>query len=257
MSGLQGRIAVVTGASRANGIGAAVCRELARHRAGIFFTHWTPFDEAQSYESGGGPDALLAELRATGVPAAAMAVDLGNPGAAPRLLDAVQRELGAPAILVNNATHWEPASFRDLTEAVVDAHTAVNVRGTLMLSVEFARRTEGSGWGRIISLVSGQDRSGEAENLPYGATKGAISAFTRYLAVEVAPLGITVNAVDPGPTDTGWMDATLKQELLQVAPTGRLGRPEDAARLIAFLASDAAEWITGQVIHSDGAHPLA
>jgi 3-oxoacyl-[acyl-carrier protein] reductase len=88
--------------------------------------------------------------------------------------------------------------------------------------------------------------------LAYIATKGAIEAFTVTLSAEIASRGITVNAVDPGPTDTGWMTEDIKRELLSRSPLGRLGGPQDTARLIAFLASDAAEWITGQVIHSRG-----
>ena len=88
--------------------------------------------------------------------------------------------------------------------------------------------------------------------LAYAATKGAISAFTLSLSAELAPLGITVNAVNPGPTDTGWMNEEIKQELLPKFPSGRIGIPEDAARLVAFLASEEAEWITGQVLNSEG-----
>lgn len=101
-------------------------------------------------------------------------------------------------------------------------------------------------------MVSGQDKGPMPGELAYVATKGAISAFTVSLAAEVASLGITVNAVDPGPTDSGWMTGELKESLLQKSPTGRIGQPEDAARLVAFLASDDAQWITGQIIHSDG-----
>lgn len=249
------RIAVVTGASRMNGIGAAICRELARRGFAIFFTHWTPFDERTGYAAGGGPAALAEELADLG-PVAHMPLNLAEPGSASRLIDTVENQLGRPSVLVNNAAHWESASFRDLTEAIIDAHMAVNVRGTLMLSAEFARRIQNDGYGRIISLVSGQDHHGEPDNLPYGATKGAISAMTRYLAVELAPLNITVNALDPGPTDTGWMEPEVKEGIRQMSPMGRIGQPEDAARVVAFLASEEAQWVTGQVIRADGGFPL-
>jgi 3-oxoacyl-[acyl-carrier protein] reductase len=88
--------------------------------------------------------------------------------------------------------------------------------------------------------------------LAYAATKGAVEAFTLSLAAGVAAKGITVNAVNPGPTDTGWMTTELAARLTRAFPAGRLGQPEDAARLVAFLAGDDAEWITGQIIHSEG-----
>jgi 3-oxoacyl-[acyl-carrier protein] reductase len=90
------------------------------------------------------------------------------------------------------------------------------------------------------------------DNLAYAATKGAVEAFTTSLAAGVARLGITVNAVDPGGTDTGWMSAELYEQLKALSPRGRVGQPEDAARLVAFLASEDADWITGQIIHSRG-----
>jgi 3-oxoacyl-[acyl-carrier protein] reductase len=250
VEGLRGKVAVVTGASRTQGIGAAICRELAGHGVRVFFTQWVAADIANGYDIGGGPQALLRELQSFG-PAATM--ELVAHGAATRLLDAAEAAVGRPSILVNNATHCTPTSVHAITEAVVDAHAAVNVRGTLTLSAEFARRSVDLGWGRIVSLVSGQDHSGERGNLAYGATKGAISAMTRYLALETASYGITVNAVDPGPTDTGWMDDALRAEVLAGEPMGRLGRPEDAA----LLCSDHAALITGQVTVSDGGFSLA
>ncbi len=121
-----------------------------------------------------------------------------------------------------------------------------------LLSVEFARRYGNGSGKRIVNLSSGQARGPMVDELAYVATKGAIEAFTLSLSAEVATLGITVNAVNPGPTDTGWMTEWLKAELVRKTGLGRLGQPEDAARLIAFLCSDAAGWITGQVIHSEG-----
>jgi 3-oxoacyl-[acyl-carrier protein] reductase len=122
----------------------------------------------------------------------------------------------------------------------------------MLLSVGFARRFTNKTGGRIINLTSGQSLGPMPGELAYIATKGAIEAFTVTLSAEIASRGITVNAVDPGPTDTGWMTEEIKRQLLSRSPLGRLGGPQDAARLIAFLASDAAEWITGQVIHSRG-----
>ncbi|MBO0782418.1 MAG: SDR family oxidoreductase [Ktedonobacteraceae bacterium] len=155
--------------------------------------------------------------------------------------------------MVNNATHDDTqAPFDQLYAATLDAYYAVNMRGTMLLSVEFARRFALPSGGRIINLTSGQGRGAMPGKLAYVATKGAIEAFTITLAVEVAPRGITVNAVDPGPTDTGWLTEEIKRELSPRFPMGRIGQPEDAARLITFLASEDAGWVTGQIIRSTG-----
>jgi 3-oxoacyl-[acyl-carrier protein] reductase len=126
------------------------------------------------------------------------------------------------------------------------------MRGAFLLTVKFARRFSEKSGGRILNLTSGQSLMPMPGELAYAATKGAIEAFTVSLSAELAPRGITVNAVDPGATDTGWMTEQVKQELLPRFPQGRIGQPEDAARLVAFLASDEAAWITGQVLHSRG-----
>lgn len=251
---LTGRVAVVTGASRRQGIGAAVCRMFAGHGADILFTHWQAYDHVQPYGADtDGPHALLRELRELGVRAEALAIDLADPASPGRVLDAAAARLGPPMILVNNAAHSVNADYRTLDAASLDAHYAVNVRATLLLSVEFARRYRGGPGGRIISLSSGQGVGPMPGELPYAATKGAIEAFTTSLAPDVSALGITVNAVDPGGTDTGWMSEDLKAHIRQELGFGRIGLPEDAARLILFLASDAGAWVTGQTIHSRGA----
>ena len=250
---LTGRIALVTGASRPRGIGTAICRALAAKGADVFFTHWTPFDGTQPADADdAAPAALRDELRAHGVRAEELAVDLSDPAAPERVLDEAIARLGPLSILVNNAAHSTRDGYETLDAATLDAHYAVNLRATALLSAGFARRHAGGPGGRIVNLTSGQSRGPMPGELAYVATKGAIEAFTVSLSVEVAPRGITVNAVNPGPTDTDWMTEEIRAAVLARMPMGRLGQPEDAARLIAFLASDDAAWITGQVIHSEG-----
>ncbi|MDQ5810436.1 MAG: SDR family oxidoreductase [Actinomycetota bacterium] len=250
---LRGRVALVTGASRPRGIGTAICRVLAARGADVFFTHWVPFDGTQPV--GADPEAptvLLEELRGVGVRAESMEIDLSLPESPERLLDAATERLGPPSILVNNAAHSTRDDFENLDASTLDAHYAVNVRAMALLSVGFARRYLGGSGGRIINLTSGQSLGPMIGELAYAASKGAIEAFTVTLAAEVGHKDITVNAVNPGPTDTGWMTEEIKRELAAKFPSGRVGEPEDAARLVAFLAGDEASWITGQILHSEG-----
>lgn len=244
---------MVTGASRRQGIGAAICRALAAAGADICFTYWQSYDEQMPWGADGdGPHLLREELRDRGVRCEGLAGDLADPAAVMQLLDETERRLGTPSILVNNATYSTRDGFEWLDAATLDAHYAVNMRGAFLLSVEFARRWPGGSGGRIINLTSGQSLGPMPDELAYAATKGAVEAFTVSLAAGVASRGITVNAVNPGPTDTGWMTDDVKQTLFSRFPQGRIGEPDDAARLVTFLAGDDAQWITGQVIHSEG-----
>ena len=250
---VEGRVALVTGASRRRGIGTAICRALAANGADVFFSHWLSFDRTQPV--GADPDApaaLQEELRSTGVRAEGIEIDLSLPDSPGRLLDAVAERLGPPSILVNNAAYSTRDGFEKLDAETLDAHYAINLRATALLSVGFARRYPGGPGGRIVNLTSGQSLGPMPGELAYAATKGAIEAFTVTLAAEVGHRGITVNAVNPGPTDTGWMTEEIKEELSAKFPSGRVGEPEDAARLVAFLSSDEARWITGQILHSEG-----
>lgn len=252
---LKGKFALVTGASRGNGIGAATCRALSMQGANILFTTWQAYDREQPHGADeNGPMALEAELLNAGVKVRRLEVDLADPDCAARVLDAAQGWLGLPDILVNNAAHSTHDGFELLDAATLDAHYAVNMRATFLLSAEFARRakTLGRRGGRIISMSSGQACGPMPGELAYAATKGAIEAFTLSLASELAPLGITVNAVDPGATDTGWMTGQMRQEWNVPSGVLRINQPEDAARVIVFLASDVARHITGQVLHARG-----
>jgi 3-oxoacyl-[acyl-carrier protein] reductase len=251
--GLRGRVAVVTGVGRRRGIGSAVCRALAARGADVAFSYWKPYDRGMPWDPDEDEPRLLAEeLGDAGVRAEAFEVDLSLAASPKRLLDAAGSGLGTPSILVNAAAHSTRDGYEGLDAETIDAHHAVNVRAMALLSVLFARRYPGGPGGRIVNFSSGQSLGPMEDELAYGMTKGAIEAFTRSLAAGVGHKGITVNAVNPGPTDTGWVSEELGRELASKFPAGRIGQPEDAARLVAFLAGDEAAWITGQTIHSEG-----
>ncbi len=249
---LRGRVALVTGVGRRAGIGAAVCRALAARGADICISYWREYDREMPWDSEDNePELLLQELRGRGVRAVGVELDLSIAESPKELLDHAEKETGSVSILVNVAAHSERDGFEALDAAGLDAHYAVNVRAMAMLCVLFARQYDGTS-GRIVNFSSGQTLGPMVGELAYVATKGAIEAFTRTLAAEVGHKGITVNAVNPGPTDTGWMSEELERELVPKFALGRMGNPDDAARLVVFLASDEAAWITGQTINCEG-----
>jgi 3-oxoacyl-[acyl-carrier protein] reductase len=253
----QSKVALITGASRKAGIGAAIARELARAGADIFIAYYRPYDhEVGLADDPDEPQWLLAELRDMGRRAEGFEIDLSDLGAPGSLFDRAEAAVGPVTILVNNAVRSLRDGIENLNADQLDKHYAINVRAMALLCAEFVRRYKRNlsqrTSGRIINLSSGQGLKPMPGELAYAATKGAVEAFTRSLSAEVARLGITVNAVDPGATDTGWIASELKEKWAAESPMGRIGAPEDAARLIRFLASAEAEWITGQIIHSRG-----
>lgn len=250
---LVGRVALVTGASRRTAIGAAISRRLSADGAAILVHSWSPHDAAQPWGADeGGPEALLADLRARGGAAEHVSADLADPRSPAALVRSARDAFGRVDILVANHARSSDQSLEELTADEIDLTFAVNTRATLLLVQAFAAQHDGAPGGRVVLFTSGQYHGGMPGELPYVASKGALHQLTPSLAIHLAPRGITVNCVDPGPNDTGWADDETRQAVAARHPGGRWSTPEDAARAVAWLVSDEADWITGQVLASDG-----
>jgi 3-oxoacyl-[acyl-carrier protein] reductase len=151
--------------------------------------------------------------------------------------------------LVLSHAHDIESGILDTTAESFDRHVAVNARASLLLIAAFARQIPDTG-GSIVALTSDHTTG----NLPYGASKGALDRIVISAARELAPLRISANVLNPGPIDTGWMTDAVRKQLTADQPSGRLGQPRDIAEVVAFLISPAGRWISGQLLHSDGAY---
>lgn len=250
---LQGRVALVTGVGRRNGIGFAVARRLAQLGADLFIQSWAPFDVERGYAGSDERGEVSTELRSLGTKVDARELDFIDPIAPRTLIEAAVGTFGHVDILVLNHAYSSQGHLEELTAEEIDKHLAVNVRASLLLLMEWAERHDDTRpGGRVILMTSGQHLGPMPGELAYVASKGALHQLTRSLSTHLAPRGITVNTVNPGPTDTGWADSETYRILLAASPQGRWGQPDDAARLIAWLATDDARWVTGQVINSTG-----
>ena len=251
---LDGRVAVVTGGSRRGAIGAAVARRLATDGAKVLVHSWSPYDAEREWGAdAGGPEALVDEIRASGSDAVHYAADFADPDTPAAVVQAARDAYGHVDILVANHARSVRQSLEQLTAAEIDLSYAVNTRATLLLIQAFAaqHRDERAG-GRVVLFTSGQYHGAMAEELPYMASKAALHELTPTLAVHLAARAITVNCVNPGPNDTGWAEPGVVAESAHHVPGGRWSTPADTARLVGWLVSDEADWVTGQTIASDG-----
>jgi 3-oxoacyl-[acyl-carrier protein] reductase len=237
------RVALVTGASRDAGIGAAVARRLAADGLRVVVHGFSPADAEQPW----GADDGFTERLAAEVGGIALTADLADAAAPAAIAGACVAAFGRLDVVVANHARSSSFGLAELTAEEIDLTYAVNVRATLLLARELARRPEAS---RLVLFTSGQYDGAMAGELPYIASKGALHQLTKSLAVAMAPA--TVNCIDPGPTDTGYADAALAEDVAARSPRGRWGTPEETARLVSWLVGEEADWVTGQVIASDG-----
>jgi len=244
---LAGRNALVTGVSRRAGIGLAIARQLLSGAASVFAQGWTPHDAAQPW--GAEPGGTEAVARALGVPF--IEADFADPASPAEVVGAARSALGPLDLLIVNHARSGLGRLGELTAEEIDAFLHENVRASLLLVQEFAaQHDDGRAGGRVVLFTSGQHLAPMSREVAYAVSKGALHQATRTLAEELADRRITVNAVNPGPTDTGW--GLGDHDPGRAMPFGRWGEPDDAARLVAWLCSDDARWITGQVIDSEG-----
>jgi 3-oxoacyl-[acyl-carrier protein] reductase len=244
---LSGRNALVTGVSRRAGIGHAVALRLLSAGARVVIQGWAPHDAGQP--SGADPGGTERVAHDLGVPFAE--VDFADAAAPERVVAAAVDALGPLDILIVNHARSGMGGLAGLTAPEIDAFLHENVRASLLLVREYAVRHDDSrDGGRVVLLTSGQHLGPMPGEVAYAVSKGALQQATATLADELAARRITVNAVNPGPTDTGW--GLAERDPAAEMPMGRWGEPDDAARLIVWLCSDDARWITGQTINSEG-----
>jgi 3-oxoacyl-[acyl-carrier protein] reductase len=244
---LTGRVALVTGVSRRAGIGFAITRRLLVAGARVFAQGWTPHDATQVW----GADAEAADaVRTLGDRVRYSEADFADPDAPHSVVAATRAAFGHVDLLIVNHARSGHGRLADTTAAELDAFLHENVRAAILLVKEFASQHDGRAGGRVVLMTSGQHLAPMSREVAYAVSKGALHQATKTLADELIDRGITVNTVNPGPTDTGWDISGCDPS--PSMPLGRWGEPDDAARLVVWLCSDEAGWITGQVIDSEG-----
>jgi 3-oxoacyl-[acyl-carrier protein] reductase len=243
MSNAHLRSAIVTGGSK--GIGAAIAKRLARDGFAVSVNYGHDREAAE---------AVVAEIIQSGGQAIAVQADLADRSSMATLFNAAEKIFGGVDVLVNNAGTMPLSPLADVEDDDFERIVGLNLGGVFRGMREAARRMRDGG--RVISFSSSVVGLYQPTYSVYGATKGAIEAMTHILAKELAPRGITVNAVSPGPIDTGlFRHGKTPQQIEAIEklnPFGRLGQPDEIASLVAFLASPDSAWVNGQTIRANG-----
>jgi len=243
---LKNRVAVVTGGGK--GIGRAISVQLARDGAAVAV--WD-LDAKSAHET-------VALITGEGGRAIACEGDASSKEGIAGSLARTQKELGAPAILVNNAGITGFVPFLDITEEAWDRMIAVNLKGPFLCTRAMLPDMLAAGWGRIINISSSSTQTGAPAMAHYVSSKGGVVGLTKALAIELAARGVTVNHVPPGFIDTPMLRASPLDvdAAAAVSPMKRPGKPEDIAAAVSYLASEAASYVTGQTISVNGGRYL-
>jgi 3-oxoacyl-[acyl-carrier protein] reductase len=252
---LKNKGILVTGVSRSLGIGAAVAKRLARAGAKVVIHGYSAYDRELDY-----PDAssdfilqLVSQLNAEGFCVAALASsDLSRHGEPERVIAEAVDMIGHLDGLVLNHAYSTRAPIGEWTEQHIDAHLSTNVRASMMMIQAFAGQADKNKGGAVTLFTSGQYLGPMVDEIAYAVSKEAIRGLCAQAAVALAPLNIRVNCINPGPTDTGYSEGEDYEAVARLFPSGKWGTPDDAARLVHFLQSEYARWITGQTISSEG-----
>ncbi len=244
------RTVLVTGVSRRQGIGFAIARRLLRDGSRVFAHSWSPYDAGEPW--GADPAGIAGVLEAVGGDQERLGhaeIDLADAGAPHELVAAaVERFGGLDALVVNHARSSD-GELHEITADELDRTWAVNVRAALLLVQAFGAQCPPGG--RVVLFTSGQHLAPMSREIPYAASKGALHDLTLTLSDALVDRGITVNCVNPGPTDTGWATAELTERVGRALPRGRWNSPDEAAGVVAMLLGPDAATITGRVIDAE------
>ena len=251
---LTGRIALVTGVSRRAGIGFGIAQRMLADDAAVVVQSWSPHDAEQPWGADtAGVQGVIEALGGESDRLRSVEADFADPEAPRRVVEFAVEQFGALDILIANHARSALGTLGSLTAADLDLAWAVNARAVVLLVQAYADRHDDSRRdGRVVLFTSGQHLAPMADELPYAISKGAVHQMTQSLADALADRSITVNAINPGPVDTGWPSEADRERLRAAFPGRRWGTPADIAAVVSWLAGADSAWITGQVINAEG-----